>query len=97
MLIVLCLPEKLAARPPPLPRDAEEAAKEVKEAHKPPDTRPSTLSVVDQAAKRSSLALTERIIELRMILFDPFRCFIYLRFPALATTILLASFTFGNL
>ena len=32
-----------------------------------------------------------------MILFDAFRCVTYLRFPALTSTILLASFTFGTL
>ncbi|KAL8838845.1 MAG: hypothetical protein Q9170_001967 [Blastenia crenularia] len=97
VLILFCLPETLEIKPPPLPRDAEKATQEAIEVNEKPNTNSTALSVIDQTAQRSTFMTTKRIIEIKMILFDPFRCLTYLRFPTLATTILLASFTFGTL
>ncbi|KAL8712487.1 MAG: hypothetical protein Q9220_003335 [cf. Caloplaca sp. 1 TL-2023] len=97
VLILFCLPETLeakASRPPPHSQSQGEKATDKSTAEwngQPVTTAPEVQASIPPPHPPNS------ITQLKSILFDPFRCLTYLRFPILSTTILLASITFGTL
>lgn len=95
LFILFCLPETLGARK----ALAQEAAEEVQmgNGEKGSDNTPESQLARTKTAQSVAMKSKKYLAMLRRAFLDPLRIILYLRFPAVATSVAYASITFGSL